>query len=122
MAIKLKRVYDKPERADGVRILVDRLWPRGLSKDEAGLDEWIRDIAPSNRLRAWFGHKPGRWREFQKRYRQELSTSEKKAMLARLRKIARISTVTLLYAAKDTERNNAVALAGFLKEATRPHD
>jgi uncharacterized protein YeaO (DUF488 family) len=115
MAIKLKRVYEKPEHADGVRILVDRLWPRGLSKDEAGLDEWIRDIAPSNSLRTWFGHKPERWKDFRKRYKQELSSPEKKAIMARLRRIARISTVTLLYAAKDTDRNNAVALAEFLK-------
>jgi uncharacterized protein YeaO (DUF488 family) len=119
MGIKLKRVYEKPERADGVRILVDRLWPRGLSKNEAGLDEWIRDIAPSNGLRTWFGHKPERWKEFQKRYKQELSSAEKKAIMSRLGKIAQISTVTLLYAAKDTDRNNAVALAEFLNRHHR---
>lgn len=115
MAIKLKRVYDKPEHSDGVRILVDRLWPRGLTKDEAGLDEWLRDIAPSNGLRIWFGHKPERWNEFQKRYKKELSTAEKKIILAKLRKIGKISSVTLLYSAKETDRNNAVALAGLLK-------
>ena len=115
MVIKLKRVYDKPERTDGVRILVDRLWPRSLTKDKAGLDEWMRDIAPSNGLRIWFGHKPERWKEFQKRYKKELSSPEKKTILAKLRKIGRISTMTFLYAAKDTDRNNAVALAGLLK-------
>jgi uncharacterized protein YeaO (DUF488 family) len=115
VAIKLKRVYDKPEYSDGVRILVDRLWPRGLTKDEAGLDEWLHDIAPSNGLRIWFGHKPERWNEFQKRYKKELSTPEKKIILAKLRKMGRISSVTLLYSAKETDRNNAVALAGLLK-------
>ncbi len=114
MTIRLKRVYEKPERSDGVRILVDRLWPRGLAKDEVALDEWLTDIAPSNRLRIWFGHKTERWSEFQRRYRRELTSSEKKTVVARLKRIARISTVTLLYASKDTERNNAVALAGFL--------
>jgi uncharacterized protein YeaO (DUF488 family) len=94
---------------------VDRLWPRGLTKDEAGLDEWMRDIAPSNGLRIWFGHKPERWKEFQKRYKKELSPPEKKTILTKLRKIGRISTMTFLYAAKDTDRNNAVALAGLLK-------
>lgn len=115
MAVKLKRVYDNPEQADGVRILVDRLWPRGLTKDKAGLDEWIPDIAPSNSLRRWFGHKPERWKEFQKRYKKELSSPKRKVILAKLKRMARISTVTLLYAAKDTDQNNAVAMAEFLK-------
>jgi len=122
MAIKLKRVYDVPERADGVRILVDRLWPRGLSKDEAGLDEWIPEIAPSNGLRTWFGHKPERWKEFQRRYRKELLSPEKKALLVNLRKVARISTVTFLFAAKDAEKNNAVVLAEYLKKRQQSHD
>ncbi len=115
MSIKVKRVYDKAERADGVRILVDRLWPRGLKKEEAALDEWVRDIAPSDKLRTWFGHKPDRWDEFQRRYTKELSAPGNRVLVARLRKIVGIATVTLLYAAKDEEHNNAVALAAFLK-------
>ena len=114
MAVKVKNVYDQAERTDGVRILVDRLWPRGLTKDEAALDEWIRDVAPSNKLRAWFGHKPDRWHEFQGRYRKELGMPERKAIVHRLRKISGIATVTLLYAAKDEEHNNAVVLAAIL--------
>jgi len=116
VSIRVKRVYEKPEREDGVRILVDRLWPRGLSKDEAALDEWIRDVAPSDKLRTWFGHKSERWQEFQRRYKSELKTAEHKDILDRLSKIAGIATVTLLYAAKDSEHNNAVALASLLKK------
>ena len=115
MPVRVKRVYDQAERADGVRILVDRLWPRGLTKDEAALDEWIRDVAPSDKLRAWFGHKPERWPEFQRQYRKELGMAGRKEIVRRLRRIAGIATVTLLYAAKDEEHNNAVALAATLK-------
>ncbi len=116
MPVKIKRVYEKPERADGVRILVDRLWPRGLTKDDAGLDEWIRDIAPTNKLRTWFGHKPERWTEFQRRYKQELKADGTRELVRRLAKIAGIATVTLLYAAKDHEHNNAVVLASLLNK------
>jgi uncharacterized protein YeaO (DUF488 family) len=116
MSVRVKRVYEQAERVDGVRILVDRLWPRGLTKDDAALDEWIRDIAPSNRLRMWFGHKPDRWLEFQRRYREELKTAEREEVLGRLKKIAGIATVTLLYAAKDIEHNNAVVLAALLQK------
>lgn len=119
MAIRLKRIYDIPERADGLRILVDRLWPRGLSREDAAVDEWLRDIAPSSNLRRWFGHKPERWQEFQKRYSKELRIPAKKKMIASLREISRIATVTLLYAAKDEDQNNAVALAAFLKRSRR---
>ncbi len=115
MAVKLKRVYDEPQRADGVRILVDRLWPRGISKEDAGLDEWIRDIAPSDRLRKWFGHQPERWTEFQRRYKKELSAPDCRDIVKRLKKIAGIATVTLLYAAKDDQHNNAVVLAAVLR-------
>jgi uncharacterized protein YeaO (DUF488 family) len=115
MGIKLKRMYDTAERSDGVRILVDRLWPRGISKDEAAIDEWMKDLAPSTRLRTWFSHKPERWPEFRKRYRRELGTPEKKKMLENIRRISTIATVTLLYATKDTNQNNAVALAELLK-------
>jgi uncharacterized protein YeaO (DUF488 family) len=115
MGIKLKRMYHTAERSDGVRILVDRLWPRGISKDGAAIDEWMKDLAPSKRLRTWFGHKPERWPEFRKRYRKELGTPKKRKMLENIRRISTIATVTLLYSAKDTDQNNAVALAELLK-------
>jgi uncharacterized protein YeaO (DUF488 family) len=119
MAVKLKRVYEHPERADGVRILVDRLWPRGLSKDNAALDEWLREIAPTDSLRKWFGHKEERWAEFQRRYRKELAKREKKELIGRLRKISTVTTLTLLYASRDGDRNNAVALAKILEGRKR---
>lgn len=119
MGIRLKRIYETAERSDGVRILVDRLWSRGISKDAAAIDEWMKDLAPSTRLRTWYGHQPERWPEFRKRYSKELNTTEKKKMLENLRRISSLATVTLLYAAKDADQNNAVALAGFLK---RSHD
>jgi uncharacterized protein YeaO (DUF488 family) len=106
--IKLKRVYDPPDRRDGKRVLVDRLWPRGITKEDAAVDLWLREIAPSNELRKWFGHDPGRWQEFRKRYRTELE--EKADLVHELSNAARKGTVTLLYSAKDTEHNNAVVL------------
>ncbi len=114
MSVKVKRVYERAERADGVRILVDRLWPRGLTKADAALDEWIREIAPTDKLRTWFGHKPDRWIEFQRRYTKELAASGCKEVVARLRKISGIATITLLFAAKDEQHNNAVVLAAYL--------
>lgn len=120
MSIKLKRIYDNPELSDGLRVLVDRLWPRGLSKEDAAIDEWMKDIAPSDRLRTWFGHKPERWKEFQIRYRRELAVGQKKEVIQKLKKISSISTVTLLFSAKDTVHNNAVALAHLLKKAPVP--
>ncbi len=120
MGIKVKRIYEEPERSDGTRILVDRLWPRGMTKENAAIDEWIRDIAPSDKLRGWFGHKPERWIEFKKRYRKELAIPGKRRILQTLRRIAGISTVTLLYSAKDSEHNNAVALQGFLRGKSSP--
>lgn len=106
--IKLKRVYDPYADSDGKRILVDRLWPRGIKKEDARMDLWLKDIAPSNELRKWFGHDPGRWQEFRRRYREELK--EKSDLVRELRKAASKGTVTLLYSAKDTEHNNAVVL------------
>jgi uncharacterized protein YeaO (DUF488 family) len=109
-----KRVYDPPARDDGFRVLVDRLWPRGLSKVRAKVDLWLKDVAPSNALRKWFGHDPARWSEFVRRYRAELKTQ--KDAVAELRKIRKSHPrVTLLYGARDTEHNNAVALLKFLK-------
>jgi uncharacterized protein YeaO (DUF488 family) len=106
--IKLKRIYDPPSRDDGKRILVDRLWPRGTKKEEAKINEWLKDIAPSDGLRRWFGHDPAKWQEFKKRYKQELK--DKTEFIERLRSEAEKGTVTLLFSAKDAEHNNAVAL------------
>ena len=110
--IKIKRIYDPPAPGDGRRILVDRLWPRGLSKDEARLDEWLKEIAPSDDLRKWFGHDPDRWEEFRKRYREELNSHGE--LLKLLRTEGGKGTVTLLFAAKDADRNNAVVLKEML--------
>src|SRR5690606_24841191 len=107
-----KRVYDAPSAEDGLRVLVDRLWPRGLSKESAAIDEWRKELAPSAELRKWFGHRPERWPQFLRRYAEELQ--EQKEALAELRDIARQRTVTLLYAARDAEHNNAVALRALL--------
>src|SRR5688572_17895260 len=106
--VRVKRVYDPPSGPDGRRILVDRLWPRGVSRKTARIDKWARDLAPSTRLRRWFGHDPERWPEFQKRYRAELRTrSDRLAWLAGL---ARRGRINLVYAARDSDRNNARAL------------
>ena len=112
--IKIKRVYEKPEKDDGRRVLVVRLWPRGMKKEAAHVDVWLKEIAPSDALRKWFGHKPERWSEFQKRYRGELA--KKQGVLAELKRFENErGTVTLLYGAKDEEHNQAVALTEFLK-------
>jgi uncharacterized protein YeaO (DUF488 family) len=116
MALKIKRVYDLAEKRDGKRILVDRLWPRGLRKEKAQIDGWLREIAPSNELRKWFGHKPEKWKEFQHRYREELRIPEKKEQLRHLHALIRKGSVTLLFAAKDGEHNNAKALAAVLNQ------
>jgi len=112
--VKIKRVYDHPEKGDGNRVLVDRLWPRGVKKEDAGLDLWLKDIAPSNELRKWFSHDLFKWQEFRKRYRKELL--DKAGMIADLKKAARKGTVTLLFAAKDADRNNAVVLKEMIEE------
>jgi uncharacterized protein YeaO (DUF488 family) len=106
--ISIKRVYDPASRADGRRILVDRLWPRGLTKAEAKLDAWMKDVAPSTELRRWFDHKPERWQEFRKRYREELRANP---AFGTLRDMAEAEPVTLLYAARDQTQNEAVVLA-----------
>ncbi len=111
---KLKRVYEAAKRSDGYRILVDRLWPRGVSKEKAGVDLWMKEIAPSDALRKWFGHDPERWTEFQKRYRAEL---RKQAFLIKeLKQLEKKHpTITLVYSARDEEHNQAVALCSYLK-------
>jgi uncharacterized protein YeaO (DUF488 family) len=110
--IQVKRVYDVPDASDGFRVLVDRLWPRGVAKQRAALDLWMKDVAPSTELRRWFGHDPKRWKEFQTRYRAELEQHD--AELAELRSRARKGTVTLLFAARDVEHNEAVVLKKVL--------
>jgi uncharacterized protein YeaO (DUF488 family) len=110
--IRIKRIYDAKSRDDGARVLVDRLWPRGIKKEDAALTIWLRDVAPSNELRKWFGHDPARWAEFKTRYRRELAGNE--AALDELAGLVKKGRVTLLYGAKDTEHNQAVALAEFL--------
>ena len=112
--IKLKRVYDPYADSDGKRILVDRLWPRGIKKEDARMDLWLKDIAPSDALRKWFAHDPSRWPEFKKHYRKELE--DRKEMIHELKTEARRKTVTLLFSAKDTERNNAVVLKEIIEE------
>lgn len=112
--VRFKRVQDPPEDGDGLRVLVDRLWPRGLKKENARVDLWLRDIAPSGELRKWFGHDPARWDEFRRHYREELAT--KPDLLRKLREKAAAGPVTLLFAAKDRERNNAVVLKQVLEE------
>ena len=110
----MKRAYDPAEPRDGYRVLVDRLWPRGVSKERARLDEWARELAPSAELRTWFGHDPERFAEFERRYRAELTAHEEK--LDELRCRAREGTLTLVYAARDEEHNDAVVLAELLRE------
>jgi uncharacterized protein YeaO (DUF488 family) len=119
LKLSLKRAYDPPESEDGERILVERLWPRGLTKDKADLDGWLKEIAPSAELRKWYGHVVERWPEFQKRYHAELGAPEKQALIQDLIARARKGRVTLIYAAKDTEHNSAVALKEFLGQNVR---
>lgn len=111
--LHIKRIYQPPKRGDGARVLVDRIWPRGVSKDEARLDLWLKDIAPSTELRKWFGHDPERFAEFRKRYRDELAGKDEAiAELAKLRP----KNLTLLYSAHDERHNQAVVLAEYLGE------
>jgi uncharacterized protein YeaO (DUF488 family) len=112
MRIACKRAYEEPAPHDGFRILVDRLWPRGLSKEEAQIDLWLKDIAPSTELRKWFNHDPAKWLEFQRRYRLELKDNEQ--LLATIRAQARKTRVTLVYGAKDEQHNDAVVLLEVL--------
>ncbi|MDI6867813.1 DUF488 domain-containing protein [Methanoculleus sp.] len=112
--IRTKRIYEEPSGDDGTRVLVDRIWPRGISKEKASLDRWEKDLAPSTELRRWFGHDPSKWEEFLRRYRAELAGKEEE--LARLRREGEEGAVTLLYAAKDETHNNAVALKRYIEE------
>ncbi len=111
--IRLKRAYEKPASDDGIRVLVERLWPRGLSKDRAAVDLWIKDVAPSPELRRWFNHDPTRWDEFQRRYRAELR--QKRDVVDELRQKCRDGIVTFVYAARDEEHNSALVLRAYLE-------
>ena len=113
--LTIKRAYEPPSPADGRRVLVDRLWPRGVSKARLQLDAWIRDLAPSTELRKWFNHDPTRWDEFERRYRKELQAPEQEALLSSLSEHARHGTVTLVYGARDTEHNEALVLRDVLE-------
>ncbi len=115
-AVALKRVYEPAEAEDGTRVLVDRLWPRGLRKDKAQIDFWAKDVEPSNTLRRWFGHRPERWEEFAKRYLAELAAPETQPQVESLRAMTRKGRVTLLYAARDESMNNAVVLRDDLRK------
>lgn len=117
--LRLKRAYEPPGRNDGRRILVDRLWPRGVSKAEAGIDEWLKELAPSTELRKWFGHDPGRWDEFRRRYADEIHAHAE--LLAHLRALARAGPVTLVYAARDEIHNDAVVLREVLLGQSASH-
>ena len=122
--IRTKRAYEVVARGDGHRVLVDRLWPRGLTKAGAHVDEWLKDLAPSNELRKWFAHDPSRFAEFRTRYQKELANETARALLRTLAQRARSKTVTLVYAAHDESHNNAIVLVGLLKRrlarAARP--
>jgi uncharacterized protein YeaO (DUF488 family) len=117
ISIRIKRVYDPSSPQDGLRILVDRLWPRGLSKEKAKVDLWLREIAPSNELRKWYGHEPDKWTEFKKKYLKEIE--EKKAEFELLRKKARQGTVTFLFSSREEKLNNAAALKEFVESKAK---
>lgn len=111
MKITIKRVYEGPAKEDGIRILVDRLWPRGLTKEKAAVDIWLKEIAPSTELRKWFGHQPDKWAEFKKRYHQELKSNNEQVLL--LKQQLEKGPVTLVYGAKDEAHNEALVLKEF---------
>jgi uncharacterized protein YeaO (DUF488 family) len=116
--LKIKRIYDSPEKDDGFRVLVDRLWPRGVSKERAHLDLWLKEIAPSDALRKWFGHDPKRWTGFEAKYQKELAG--KTDLVQQIKKLeGEHGSVTLLYAAHDPLHNQAVALSQYLKDSRR---
>lgn len=121
MPVATKRVYDKPAQADGSRVLVDRLWPRGIRKDEAAIDAWLRDLAPSNELRQWFHSQPEAWGTFRRRYLKELARPEAADALDELYRLSnQRRKLTLLFASKNVERNNAVVLKDLLEGMRKP--
>lgn len=116
MLVLIKRIYEKPSITDGKRILVDRLWPRGVKRSTANVDLWLKAVAPSNELRQWFNHSPQKWEDFKKRYRKELDGNK---ALQELVHIIQVHDVTLLFASKDEKHNNAIALSEFLKKEAK---
>src|SRR5215210_681821 len=116
IVLRVKRIYEDSEEVDGERILVDRIWPRGISKDKARLSDWRKDLAPSNDLREWFGHDPERWEEFKERYRAELEEAGKMGDIRDIAERAEVENVTLLFGAKDIRHNDARALEAFIRE------
>lgn len=112
--LKIKRIYESASSKDGKRVYIDRLWPRGMKKEEAKMDEWLKEISPSDALRRWFSHDPAKYQEFKKRYAKELEG--KSEVLERIKQEAKKGTVTLLFSAKDTEHNNAAALKEMLEQ------
>ncbi len=115
MGIRCRRAYEPPSPDDGYRVLVDRPWPRGLSREQLRLDAWLKELGPSHQLRRWFGHDPSRWEAFGERYRQELAMPERQPHLLELAQRAREETVTLVYGARDGEHNNALVIAQMLE-------
>ena len=115
--IALKRAYEEADANDGTRVLVDRLWPRGLSKERAHIDVWLKEVAPSDELRRWFGHDPDKFAEFRKRYEAELASESGKEAMTKLRELVKRGHVTLLFAARDMEHNNAVVLRDVLMKS-----
>jgi uncharacterized protein YeaO (DUF488 family) len=113
--VRVRRVYDEPQKEDGTRVLVDRVWPRGLAKDRADLDEWAKEAAPSTELRKWYGHEPERYDEFRKRYKDELADPEHQAAVEHLRDLAEQGPLTLLTATKSVEQSQAPVLADVIK-------
>ncbi len=119
--VRIKRAYEMPARGDGYRVLVDRLWPRGLKKESLRLDLWAKDLAPSPELRRWFGHDPDRFREFTRRYQAELQAAPARALLAELLRHAAHGTLTLVYGARDEEHNGAAVLRDMLENSLPTH-
>jgi uncharacterized protein YeaO (DUF488 family) len=117
MAIQLKRAYDKPQKSDGFRVLIDRIWPRGVRKADLQLDEWLKDLAPSTELRQWFGHDPQKWDEFRKRYFRELDAHPQEVQ--RLREKMRPGPLTIVFGSKEERFNNAAALKEYLESHPR---
>lgn len=118
--VNLKRAYDAPVKSDGYRVLVDRLWPRGLRKQDAHFDAWMKEVSPSTKLRQWFGHRPDRWPEFRDRYAKELRASEAREGLRSLAGRARGRALTLVYSARDADHNNAVVLKEVIERLAPP--
>lgn len=116
MTVQIKRIYEPVASTDGTRVLVDRLWPRGISRFDAKINLWQKEVAPSTELRSWFGHRPERWKEFQKRYRAELKENP---ALEELRVLSRVKPMTLLYAARDTEHTHALVVQSLLSQPPR---